>query len=175
MPDQPTSASAQAATNPAGERTRPRRRFHIGRGDGQVPGRPAFEDLSGTALELANARVAEVDGEEVRVSRSLVGRLRGRRVDVRQSGAALALGREVHVHQGGGGILAGGRLIVEQGGGQWLVGGLVQARQVFAVAVVAGKIEGQVRCLFDTRGAFAFGAGVALMTGLLRLVLRRSK
>ena len=49
----------------------------------------------------------------------------------------------------------------------------MQARQVFAIAVVAGKIEGEVRCLFDTRGAFAFGAGLALMTTLLRLLVRR--
>src|SRR5206468_3702451 len=124
-------------------------------------------------LELASRRLDAVEGERIDVQRSLIGRLRGRRVDVRQSGTVLALGRDVHVKQGGVAILAGGRVTVEQGGGQWLVGGIVQAKQVFAVAVIAGKIEGQVRCLFDARGAFAFGAGVALMSTLLRLVLRR--
>jgi hypothetical protein len=49
----------------------------------------------------------------------------------------------------------------------------VQARQVFAVTVIAGRVEGQIRCLFDAKGAFAFGAGAALMTGLLRLLLHR--
>jgi hypothetical protein len=70
-------------------------------------------------------------------------------------------------------VVAGGKVTVEQGGGQWLIGGRIQAKQVFAVTVVAARVEGQVRCLFDAKGAFAFGAGLALMTTLLRLLVRR--
>jgi hypothetical protein len=135
-------------------------------------GSRAMDSSTGDALQLAQRRPAD---ERVVASRSLIGHVRGRRVELRQSASALTLGRDVRVRRGAGVVLAGGRLNVERAGGQWLVGGLVQARQVFAVAVVAGKIEGQVRCLFDARGAFAFGAGVALMSGLLRLVLRRNK
>jgi hypothetical protein len=79
----------------------------------------------------------------------------------------------VELRQAGGLIVAGAELNMERSAGQWLVGGLVQARQVFAVAVIAGRVEGQVKCLLDARGAFAFGAGAALMTGLLRLATRR--
>lgn len=125
-------------------------------------------DKSGWGLSMRSAEDADT-----RIHRSAVGQVRGERVELRQSGSLVAVGRDVRVRQGGGGVLAGAKLSIEQGGGQWIVGGLIQARQVFAITVIAARVEGQVRCLFDARGAFAFGAGAALMTGLLRLLLRR--
>jgi hypothetical protein len=130
-------------------------------------------DLDGDALDLQLARVEALNAAEVTAERSVVGRIRARYVRLRQSPAGIVLGRDVELRQSAGLVLAATELNVERSAGQWLIGGLVQARQVFAVAVVAGRIEGQVKCLFDARGAFAFGAGAALMTGLLRLLTRR--
>ncbi|MGH2356270.1 MAG: hypothetical protein ACRDI2_23880 [Chloroflexota bacterium] len=129
--------------------------------------------LAGSELQFREDGGRSLEADQVTAERTVVGRIRGRTIRVHQGATALALGRDIQVRQGGGGVLAGAKLTVEQGAGQWLVGGLVQARQVFAVAVIAGRIDGQVRCLFDARGAFAFGAGAALMTGVLRLLLRK--
>jgi hypothetical protein len=174
MAEQPAGERIQAAAWQASARSRARAALRAWRSTPDVEAGPRpMESSTGDALQLAQRRPRA--DERVVANRSLLGHVRGRRIELRQSASALTVGRDVRVRRGAGVILAGGRLNVERAGGQWLVGGLVQARQVFAVAVVAGKIEGQVRCLFDARGAFAFGAGVALMSGLLRLVLRRSK
>ena len=122
-----------------------------------------------SAPEATGTGTAEILG----VKGAAVGSVRAAEVQLHNSVSAVALGQNITVERGGGGVLAGARLNVSQGGGQWLIGGLVQARQVFAVTVVAGKIEGDVRCLFDARGAFAFGAALALVGGALRLLLRR--
>ena len=133
----------------------------------------ALEPPLGQQLALAaplRARVEAVVAEDVDATQSLLGRVRARYVRLRQGAAGVVLGRDVELRQGGGLIVAGAELNMERSAGQWLIGGLVQARQVFAVAVIAGRVEGQVKCLLDARGAFAFGAGAALMTGLLRLL-----
>ena len=131
------------------------------------------DEAQGQALALASRRLEAVTAEEVGATRTLIGRVRARYVRLGQGAAGLVLGRDVELRQGAGLVLAGTELNVERSASQWLIGGLVQAKQVFAVAVFAGRVEGQVRCLFDARGAFAFGAGAALMTGLLRLLTRR--
>jgi hypothetical protein len=136
----------------------------------------ALEPPLGQQLALAaplRTRVEAVVAEDVDATQSLLGRVRARYVRLRQGAAGVVLGRDVELRQGGGLIVAGAELNMERSAGQWLIGGLVQARQVFAVAVIAGRVEGQVKCLLDARGAFAFGAGAALMTGLLRLLSRR--
>ncbi|MDQ3701551.1 MAG: hypothetical protein M3442_11620 [Chloroflexota bacterium] len=125
------------------------------------------------ALELVGVAAPALVAGEVRATRSLIGRLRASSVHVRQGATGVALGRDVTLNQGASWLLGGAKVDVQGSATQWIVGGLVQAKQVFAIAVVAGRIEGQVRCLFDARGAFAFGAGAALVTGLLRLFTRR--
>lgn len=137
------------------------------------PRAPAGVVRDGSGLQLEVGKGGAGDTDTMPVTQTAVGRVRGRVVDLKQSAVGAVLARDVKLYQGAGAVLAGGKVSVEQSVSQWLVGGLVQARQVFAVAVIAGKVEGQVRCLFDARGAFAFGAGAALVTGLLRVLARR--
>ncbi|HEV2122679.1 MAG TPA: hypothetical protein VGW38_07890 [Chloroflexota bacterium] len=132
-----------------------------------------FSQPSGSHLELRDFTVRSIEAAEVKVEKGAVGRARGGTVSIDQGAVGMALGREIHLKQAGGALVAGGKVTVEQGATQWLVGGLVEAKQVYAITVLAAKVEGQVKCLFDAKGAFAFGAGLALMSGLLRLMLRK--
>ena len=132
-----------------------------------------FQQPSGSQLEMRDFSVRSLDAQHVEVEKCAVGRVRGGTVTLEQSGAGAVLAKEVTIRQGGAGLVAGAKLTVEQGGAQWLIGGLVQAKNVFAITVIAAKVEGQVKCLFDTRGAFAFGAGLAIVGTALRLLLRR--
>jgi hypothetical protein len=137
---------------------------------------PAGQDVdtsAGKELALAMTYQPALIASQMTVQRSLVGRARGHSLRLRQGVAGMALARDLSLRQGAGWLLAGLKLRAEMAATQWLVGGVVQARQVLAVAVIAGRVEGQVRCLFDARGAFAFGAGVALVSTCLRLVVRR--
>jgi hypothetical protein len=148
-----------------------------GGGDGNQrwEGNYQFSPADGSNLELREFSVRSLEANQVGAERCAVGRVRGSQVTLDQSATGLLLGRDVTMSQSGGGVLAGGKVNVERSGAQWLIGGLVQAKEVFAVTVIAGRIEGQVKCLFDARGAFAFGAGLALMSGLLRWTLFRRR
>ncbi len=117
--------------------------------------------------------VRSVSSEHVSVDHGAVGAVLGNRLRLRQSATGVALGRDVGLHQGGGLLVAGGRVTVEQGASQWLVGAVVEARQTFALAVIAGQVSGSVRCLLDARGAVIFGIAFAVTTFALRLLTRR--
>ncbi|MBI3971294.1 MAG: hypothetical protein HY332_08385 [Chloroflexi bacterium] len=132
-------------------------------------------DRLGEQLALREARPESIHATEVHAERSAIGRVTARDVRLYQSATLLTLGQDVRARQSAGGVMLGAKLSVERGGAKWLVGGLVQAKQVFAVAVIAARVEGQVRCLFDVKGAFAFGAGMAIMSALLRLFLLRDR
>ncbi len=118
-------------------------------------------------------QVRSVSSEHVSVDRGAVGAALGNRLRLRQSATGVALGRDVTLHKGGSLVVGGGRVTVEKGAGQWLVGAVVEARQTFALAVIAGQVSGSVRCLLDTRGAIICGVAFALTTFALRLLTRR--
>ncbi len=109
-----------------------------------------------------------VTGKQVAVRQ-----LRGDTVALSQSAVAASLSRDLRLNQSAAVFAAGAKVNAERSATQWLVGGIVQAKQVFAITVIAAKVEGQVKCLFDTKGAFAFGAGLAVMGTALRLLFRK--
>ena len=109
-----------------------------------------------------------VTGKQVAVRQ-----LRGDTVALSQSAVAASLSRDLRLTQSAAVFAAGAKINAERSATQWLVGGIVQAKQVFAITVIAAKVEGQVKCLFDTKGALAFGASLAIVGTALRLLLRR--
>jgi hypothetical protein len=123
------------------------------------------EPVSGTELAL--------EAPPVTAERAVVRRLQGEHVELRQSAVLGSLSKDAALNQSAGLFVSGAKVNLDRSATQWLVGGLVQAKQVFAVTVIAAKVEGQVRCLFDTKGAFAFGAGLAIVGTALRLLFRK--
>src|SRR5687767_9023188 len=77
--------------------------------------------------------------------RVAVRRLQGETVTLGQSAVLGALGKDVTLSQSAGLFVSGAKVTTERSATQWLVGGLVQAKQVFAVTVIAAKVEGQVK------------------------------
>ena len=125
------------------------------------------EEMAVSGSELA------LESPPVVAERVAVRQVRGDDVRLSQSAAIGTLGKDVALDQSAGLFVSGAKVNVDRSATQWLVGGLVQAKQVFAVTVIAAKVEGQVRCLFDTKGAFAFGAGLAIVGTALRLLFRK--
>jgi hypothetical protein len=131
-----------------------------------------FSQPSGSQLALREFGVRSLDAQQVNAEKVAVGRVRGGTVTLDQSASAVTLAKDARLDRSAAVLLTGAKVSAERVGVQWLIGGLVQAKQVFAITVIAGKVEGQVKCLFDARGAFAFGVGLALMSGLLRALRR---
>ena len=135
--------------------------------------RQVYDAMAAIGLRGIGGQVRSVSSEHVSVDRSAVGAAMGNRLRLRQSATGVALGRDVALHKGGSLVVGGGRVTVEQGASQWLVGAVVEARQTFALAVIAGQVSGSVRCLLDTRGAIICGVAFAVTTFALRLLTRR--
>ena len=159
----------------------PKRTARAGAGDGAdlVLGwtlavtRQVSNALAAIGLRGLGGQVRSVSSEHVSVERGAVGAALGNRLRLRQSATGVALGRDIALHKGGSLVVGGGRVTIEQGASQWLVGAVVEARQTFALAVIAGQVSGSVRCLLDTRGAIICGVAFAVTTFALRLLTRR--
>src|SRR3712207_4687469 len=109
-----------------------------------------FEQPSGSQLELREFSVRSLEAPQVDAEKVAIGRVRGGTVSITQGAVGATLSKDVTIRQGAAGALAGAKVTIDQGAAQWLIGGLVQAKNVFAITVIAAKVEGQVKCLFDT-------------------------
>ena len=98
-----------------------------------------------------------------------VGLARADRVSVEMGGIGLALAGEARVTQGYARSIISRETHIDQG----LVGTLITGRATIqrptgVLLLVAGKVEGPVKAVFDWRGALAFGAAFGVAWGLLR-------
>ena len=57
-----------------------------------------------------------------------------------------------------------GNAKLENVAASWVVAGNVQADRVLSLAVVGGNVSGNVRSLFGTRAAIAFGIALGFVT-----------
>ena len=84
-------------------------------------------------------------------------------------GIGIGLAGEARVTQGFARSILAREVRIEQG----VVGTLIAGRATFerttgVLLLVAGRVEGPVKAMFDWRGALAFGAGFGLLWGILR-------
>jgi hypothetical protein len=84
-------------------------------------------------------------------------------------GLGLAIAGDVRVTQGYARSIIARETTVEQA----LVGTLITGRATIqrptgVLLLVAGRVEGPVKAMFDWRGAIAFGAAFGVILGLLR-------
>jgi hypothetical protein len=84
-------------------------------------------------------------------------------------GLGIAFAREAHLTQGAARSVIAQDVRVDQG----LVGTALAGRVTFerpsgVFLLVAGRVEGPVKAVFDWRGALAFGAAFGLLVGLVR-------
>lgn len=130
---------------------------------------------------------ASLDAEQVDIHRSAVGRVEANQVGVTQGAIGAARAEHVTVEQGAVGAAFGERVEVSRGYARSILARQVQldraaARVVIAADVrtnqtavmflVARKVAGDVRVLFDWRGAVAFGAALGIALGLIRRARR---
>jgi hypothetical protein len=121
------------------------------------------------SVSVHQGGIGRAQAADIQVSMGGVGLARAERISVAMGGIGLAAGEHVEVSQGGAtGVLArdahlGPALI------QTLVAQTVVVEKPTAVAfLVAQKVSGDVRTLFDWRGALAFGAAFGLVVGLFQ-------
>jgi hypothetical protein len=181
-PDVPESTSAEAADQGPADR----RKQRTLRPD---PGAAEIAPASADQVDLVGESVEEVRADEVSVRRGAIGRAWADEVEVSQGAVGMARAREVSVVQGAVGAAVAGEVHVTQGIVSGVIARDAYVGQAFVRGMIAGtvhverpsgvlflfarKVEGNVRVLFDWRGALAFGAAFGFVSALVRFRFRR--
>jgi len=129
-------------------------------------------DEDGTSLqadhvELRLSAIGRVEAGEVELTQGALGATRAERVWVTQGAIGAAMADQVAVSQGYARSILARDVQLEQAGARFVVAGDVRADRSFILFLVARHVEGQVRVLFDWRGALAVGAVAGLLVALL--------
>jgi hypothetical protein len=173
---EPAPESAKTATKvsrPTDSNAAPARSAHVG--VRAVPGetlsvsRASLPSASAGSVEVRQGGIGRVEAQDVAVTLGGIGMARGDRVSVELGGMGAGIGRDVRLTQGAANLLVGREVHVDQSLVQTVAASNVRfERPSVVVFLLARRVEGPVRALFDWRGAIAFGAVAGLVASLLR-------
>jgi hypothetical protein len=120
-------------------------------------------------LMIQQGGIGAAKAAEVSVSQGGIGALQAEQVSVEMGAVGAAMTNELRVHQGMVGAVLARDARFEQAGVRALVANRVHfGPNSGAGVVLAAHVDGDVRTLFDWRGALAFGAAAGLVLGVLR-------
>jgi hypothetical protein len=149
-------------------------------GSPQPDGRPQSVTVTQGGIQTATAEsvhvrqggIARADARDITVTMGGVGLARADRVSVELGAVGAGIAREVRLTQGGANLVIARDVAVEQSLVQTVAAANVRfERPSVVVFLLARRVEGSVRTLFDWRSAIAFGA----VAGLVMSVLRRRR
>jgi hypothetical protein len=149
----PTGIDAEAAPSPS-----------------PVPGSRAAP-----AVEFARGAVGGIRAQDVHVRTGMVGGIAGERASVEMGVVGGIAAREASVSQGAVQAVLAQEVRIEQSLVRTIVANRVQAGPTTAIAfVIAGRVDGNARILFDWRGAMALGAALGAFLALIRVSRHRA-
>jgi hypothetical protein len=122
-----------------------------------------------TQLTIHQGGIGALSANDVVVSQGGIGAVRGQRLSVELGGVGAALTDQFELRQGVAGAVIARDARFEQAGVRTLIANRVHfGPNSGAGVVLAAHVEGDVRTLFDWRGALAFGAAAGIVLGLFR-------
>lgn len=130
--------------------------------------------LAADRVWLTRSAVGRVEGGEVRVEQGAVGFARVERLAVDRGAVGAVLADNVEVSRGYTRSIFARQVQVDRGAARVVIAADVRAQQSAVMFLVARRVSGEMRVLFDWRGALAFGAAAGLVFALLSRVRRRA-
>lgn len=126
-------------------------------------------NVTAGSVDVRQGGIARAQADDIKVTMGGVGLARADRINVEMGGMGISIAREAHLTQGAARSVIAKDVRVDQG----LVGTAFAGKVTFerpspVFLLVAGKTEGDVRAMFDWKGALAFGALFGAIVGLLR-------
>lgn len=126
------------------------------------------------SVDIRNGGARDIDATTVSITQGGARDIEATTVTINQGGAANVRAEQLSVSQGGVALARAENLTIQQGGSAFAVvadeATLDPESSVFLL--IAGSTNGDVRPVIDWRAAAAFGAGFALVLGLLRRARR---
>lgn len=134
----------------------------------------AMANVSTTSLTAKQSAFAQVEAEQVEVTQGAIALARAEEMHLAGAGAIAILGSNIQVDAGGAQYLVARNSIqLGQGGAAVMAAQKVEIQNGFVGIVLAHEFNGNVRTLFDQRGALVFGIAVGIVLGLLGWGRRR--
>jgi hypothetical protein len=113
--------------------------------------------------------IVRADAQDIAVTMGGVALARADRISVELGGMGAGIGREVHLTQGAANLVLGRDVTVEQSLVQTVAAGTVRFdRPSIVVFLLARRVDGSVRTLFDWRSAIVFGSFAGLVMSMFR-------
>jgi hypothetical protein len=137
-----------------------------------------FEDgasLGAERVELRMTGVGRVEASQVAVSQGAVGAIRADHVVVDRGMVGGALAERVEVSRGYARSVIARQVQLDRAAARVVIAAEVTTRQTAVVFLLARRVSGEMRVLFDWRGALAFGAAVGVVLTLLTRVRRKRR
>jgi hypothetical protein len=132
-------------------------------------------DAELASLELRQGAIGRLSASEVTVSQGAIGGARAEHVSVSQGAIGGALADTVSVSQGAAGTVIAREARIEQS----VVGRLIAQdvrfeRPSAVVFMLAQRVSGDIKVLFDWKAALALGGAFGVVAGVLRRISRRN-
>lgn len=129
--------------------------------------------LSADRVDVRAGAVGRVEAAEVTVTAGAIGAARGDRVSVDRGALGAAMAGEVQISRGYARSILARQVQIDRGAARMIVAADVRAERTAIVFLLARRVSGDVRVLFDWRGALAFGAVAGVIGGLIARARRR--
>jgi hypothetical protein len=130
------------------------------------------QSASADSISVRQGGIVRADAQDIAITMGGIALGRADRISVELGGMGAAIGREVHLTQGGAQLVLGRDVAVHQSFVQSVAAGSVRFdRPSIVVFLLARRVDGSVRTLFDWRSAIVFGS----VAGLVMSVFRRRR
>ena len=121
------------------------------------------------AVSMTQAVVGGIAAERVTIGQGFVGGTAAERVRIDRGGAYGIVAGRVRIDRGGAARVVANRVSIDRGGAGAVMGWRVRlGRGSISGAVIAGRVDGEVKALLDWRGVLAVAIPAAVVAYLLR-------
>ena len=138
---------------------------------------PATEEdgtsISADRVDVRAGAVGRVEAGEVTVSVGAIGAARADNVSVDRGALGAAMAGNVEVSRGYARSILARQVQIDRGAARMIVAADVRTERTAVVFLLARRVSGDVRVLFDWRGAIAFGAVAGVLVGLISRARRK--
>lgn len=124
-------------------------------------------------VAVHQSAVGRVEASQVTVEQGAIGAARAESVKVERGAIGAALGEQVEISRSYARTIVARQVQMDRAAARVVIAADVRTNQTAVMFLVARKVAGEVRVLFDWRGALAFGAATGLVLALLNRARRR--
>jgi hypothetical protein len=121
----------------------------------------------GGEVEIRRRAVGRIDSARISVEQGAVGAVRADHLSVDRGAVGAVMADQVEVSRGYARSILARQVQLDRGAARIVIAADVHARQSTAMFLVARRVSGDMRVLFDWRGALAFGAAAGLVFAVL--------